>query len=265
MSSPYGFRERVRIVLALGWIDFALKYRGSVLGYLWSFIVPLAQFLILLFLFRPFLGEAIAHYPLYLFMGIIVWEHFVLTTTTCQSVLQEKWEIIQRVPVPRLLLELAVGWQHLLIFLTRLMIFFVFFLFLGGPLTVSILLLPLALLQMTLFALGVGMTLASYALKFRDIPHLWSVLLPLFFFLTPIFYAPESVPLRSADSFHVLLRAFVGAQPLSTILGTMREAFLGEFIPHVTSLLTSTLQLTIFFVLAAFLFRYRSRFFLEEY
>src|SRR3990167_9362705 len=107
----YTLRQMLRIVWIVGWSDFFLKYRGSVLGYVWSLLAPLAKFLVIYYVFRPFVRDTIPYYSLYLFLGIIVWEHFTVTTTHCMSVLHEKAAFVQKLPFPRILLIFIVGWR----------------------------------------------------------------------------------------------------------------------------------------------------------
>lgn len=265
------------MILALGWSDFSLKYRGSLLGYLWSFLGPLAQFLVIYHVFKPFVASALPHYPLYLFLGLILWEHFAMTTSGCMSVLFDKEGIIQKMAVPRFLLIGALGWQNLLIFLTRLLVFALLALLLGVSLPWSIAFVPLLLVQMTALALGVGMLFGSYVLRYRDLQHLWGIGLNVLFWLTPITYpytaaAPLLEDLRilvaGGFSWGAALSAFIRFQPLSLLLHESRRWLLyAEFlgVPSFLHVLGFTLVCLLVFVGGFCVFQCRSRFFVEEY
>ncbi|MBI5155800.1 ABC transporter permease [Candidatus Peregrinibacteria bacterium] len=279
MSAHFSFRHGARIVFALGWADFILKYRGSVLGYLWSFLGPLVQFIVILTVFRPFIGEAIPQYPLYLFLGLIMWEHFSLTTSACVSVLYDKMGMMQKVSFPRILLPLSVGWTHLIIFLTRFAIFFLFALMLGVQPEWSYILLFVILLNMTLFALGIGMGVSAYSVRFRDIPHLWGVALQILFWLTPILYPAfnagpvmhELVAMlsgRFSFTFASIFTTFIRFQPLSLILYDARRITLyadSSGVPSFIHIVFLTVMCSVFFLAGAILFVRRSRFFVQEY
>lgn len=265
MPSRYTRTQMARIVFAVGWADFSLKYRGSLLGYAWSLLGPLVQFVVILHVFRFVTGEGIPHYPLYLFLGIIVWEHFALSTAGCIAMLHEKMGMIEKVSFPRILLPLSVGWTHIVIFSTRFLIFVIFALLFGARPTVGYLLFPLVLLQMTLLALGCGMMLAAYALRYRDIGHLWSIALQILFWLTPVMYGhiPEA-------SFSPLaaISAFIRLQPLSLVLRDARQMFLylpDTGFPPAGHVLMVTAVSAAFFVFGALLFARRSRYFVQEY
>lgn len=273
------FQRAVHIVLALGWADFALKYRGSVLGYLWSFIVPLVKFLVILHIFRPFAAQ-IPQYPLYLFLGIILWEHFSLLTSACISLPQEKSLIIKKVAFPRALLVFGTGWMHAIILVTYVVIFFAFAYALAGRIPLSAFwYLPLLLVQSSLLALGIGMALGSYALRFRDIPHLWGVLLTILFWLTPIMYAfrPDAPVLSDAKamfsgsvtlSLWSFFDTFIRFQPLSILIHDARRAMLYPDtlgVPSMVHMLGFTVLCGCIFCVGYWIFQRRSPYFIQEY
>jgi ABC-type polysaccharide/polyol phosphate export permease len=265
--------------MVLGWEDFILKYRGSVLGYLWSLAGPIVRFLVILYVFGPLVHDTIPLYPLYLFLGIVIWEHFAVTTTGCMNMLFDKEGIIQRMPFPRILLIYAVGWTNLVIFISHLMIFFVFGLFMGLPLSWYLLELPLIMVQMSLIALGIGMGLAAYCLKYRDIAHMWNVGIQILFWLTPVMYryagriapwtALHEVFLRPGmKSLHLLVSSFVHTQPLAIIINNARSITLypaTSGTPTALHMIGLTLFCCIIFFIGKRLFDLRSPYFTQEY
>jgi ABC-type polysaccharide/polyol phosphate export permease len=267
----------VHVTLAMGWADFQLKYRGSVMGYLWSLAVPLVKFLVLLVIFQPILGGNIVMYPLYLFLGVIVWEHFALTTTACITSLLEKTSIIQKVAFPRFLLPIAAGWCTFLIFLSHVLLFFIFALIFRVEFHFAALLAPFLVLCMELLTLGIGMLLAAFALRFQDIRHLWEVTLQILFWLTPVLYAPEltgPVRFQATELFMALeqsplaiVRAFIHLQPLSLLMTDIRRVLLYTGVRSTPSL--EHLVFLFFISVSAFafgsvVFWKRSRYFAQE-
>ncbi len=268
-----------RIVWAVGWSDFVLKYRGSLLGYLWSLLAPLAKFLVIYYVFKPLVGGEIAQYPLYLFLGIIMWEHFTVTTTNCMTALQEKQAFFMKIPFPRLLIMYIVGWTNLIVFLTHFLIFIACMLLISEISWMPWIYIPVILLHMTLLALGVGMILASYCLRYRDILHLWGILSQVLFWLTPITYAYKlNAPITEQGdrlmnifhqpSLHTAFDLFVQFQPLSLLIYDMRRVTLyaGELsVPSVEHTMGLTFVLLVLFGTATSIYRRRSRYFIEEY
>lgn len=272
--------QRLRTVLALGWSDFVLKYRGSVLGYLWSLVAPLTKFLVILYVFQSVMGVRSPQYPLSLFLGIIIWEHFANTTNGCMAMLWDKAAIIQKLRFPRILLPLAVGWTNVIVFGTYAVIFVAFLPVFGGAASLGLLYAPVALLQMTLLALGVGMLLSAFALKYRDIGHLWDVGLQILFWLTPVAYPSPEPSTLAADAARLasgvargeaeaVVQFFIRFQPLSLVLTDARRMFLSY--PDAGNplspehVLAVTAACAAVFAAGAAVFRYRSRYFVQEY
>jgi len=271
--------QSLRVIVAVGWSDFVLKYRGSVLGYFWSLIGPVAKFLVILYALGPYVQRSIPFYSFYLFLGIIVWEHFVVTTTSCMSMLEEKASIIQKLVFPRLLLILMVGWTNLLVFLTHLFIFLCFTWVFGFAWSWPQWYILLLLLQMSLIALGVGMILCAYCLRYRDIHHLWAIATQIFFWLTPITYAysaerpiGESIVALLRDpgirSLHDFFDVIVQFQPISLLMNDMHRVLLYSTergIPSFVHALAFTGVCILIFAFGAWLYKRRAPYFIEEY
>lgn len=278
ISSQFTWKHSLRVVLAMGFSDFILKYRGSFLGFLWSFIIPLVKFIVIFHVFSPFIN-GIPSYHLYLFLGIILWEHFSLITSGCMSMLHEKASIIQKVVFPRILLILSVGWTHTLILLSYFIIFLCIALIMGTAPTWGFLYIPLLFLQATLLGLSIGMILSSYALKYRDLQHLWGVILQVFFWLTPIIYPYKpQAPLAEdfanlfSGSLHVsfwsFFDIFIRFQPLSILLHDARRSILYPDtlgIPTLFHAVGFSIVCLLFFAGAVVVFQRRSRYFVQEY
>lgn len=265
--------------MALGWADFVLKYRGSVLGYLWSFIVPFVKFLVILHIFRPFVSD-IPQYPLYLFLGLIIWEHFAMTTTACIQMPQDKSTIISKIAFPRVLLMFSVGWTHCIILCTYLMIFLTALVVLHAAIPLSLFwYMPLLLLQTSFVSLGVGMILGAYALRFRDIQHLWTVVLQILFWMTPIMYAYKPTSPLIVDASRLVqsnisvslwhfFDIFIRFQPLSILIHDARRALLYPEllgIPTLFHILLFSGLCVLLFCVGMIIFKKRSSYFMQEY
>ena len=273
-----GWRHTVRIVWDLGWSEFRLKYRGSVLGYFWSFAVPFVKFFVFLYVFKVLFAVDIPFYPLYLFLGIILWEYFTNVTTACLSVPLTYEHIIQKVAFPRFLLILTVGWTQAIVFLTHLVIFGVMSVFMGVAPSFSALYFFIVYIQLALLSLGIGAFLASYALRFRDFPHMWNIVLQILFWLTPITYMHKVDTSTTAEFLQILSHPrllfgwgsfafFTRMQPLSLIIFDARRVLLpiGVSVPSLIHAVILTLLCGGIFAAGFLVFRKRSRSFLQEY
>lgn len=176
--------------------DFKLKYQGSVLGYLWSLVKPLMLFTVLYFVFtRVFrVGDAIPYYPVYLLLGIVLWNFFVETTVSCLYAIVGKGDLIRKVYFPRAALIISNSATAFMTFLGNLVVVGVFMAVNQVPLTWKVALVPLVFVELYVLVLGVSLLLSALYVRFRDIAHIWEVFLQAFFYATPILYAPDLVP-----------------------------------------------------------------------
>lgn len=170
--------------------DFKLRYQGSVLGYAWSLLRPLMLFLILYVVFVKFLklGGDIPHYPIYLLLGIVLWSFFAEMTSLSLGSIVGRGDLIRKIRIPRWIIVLSSSVTALINLGLNLIVVGVFLVLNHVDITRSIILLPLFLVQLYLFSLGVSLILATAFVKYRDVTHIWEVALQGLFYLTPILY-----------------------------------------------------------------------------
>jgi len=170
--------------------DFKLRYQGSVLGYAWTLLRPLFLFAILYVVFtRVFtLGKDIPHYPVYLLLGIVVWNFFAEMTAQSLGSIVDRSDLIRKIRIPRWVVVLSASLSALISFLLNLIIVAVFILLNHVDLLKTMAWLPLILVEVYVLALGVSLFLSAAFVKFRDIRYIWEVIMQGAFYLTPIIY-----------------------------------------------------------------------------
>jgi ABC-2 type transport system permease protein len=170
--------------------DFKLRYQGSILGYAWSLLRPLMLFLIMYLVFVRFLrfGADVPHFPIYLLLGIVLWSFFAEMTSQSLSSIVGRGDLIRKIRIPRWIIVLSSSLSALINFGLNLIVVAVFMIANGVDIMHTIIWLPLILLQIYLFSLGVSLFLAAAFVKYRDISHIWEVVTQGLFYLTPIIY-----------------------------------------------------------------------------
>ena len=176
--------------------DFQAKYRGSLLGILWSLINPLALMGVYLILATLLWKNDIPHYPLYLLAGLTCWLFFATSVQVAARSLLDSAELIRKVRFPRQLVAFSVVATQLVTFAVMLAILIVLSLVLvpAGRSTVW-LALPLAALFVGLVA-GLSLLVACANVLFRDVEHILAAVLLPWFFLTPILWSFTTVGTR---------------------------------------------------------------------
>ncbi len=170
--------------------EFKLRYQGSVLGYLWSLLKPLFLFAVLYVVFVHFLrfGSDVEHFPVYLLLGIVMWTFFTEATGQGMQAIVARGDLIRKINFPKYIIVISGTISALINLLFNLVVVFIFMLINDVDIKASIILLPLNIAELYIFALAVAFFLGAAYVKFRDIGHIWEVLLQAAFYATPILY-----------------------------------------------------------------------------
>lgn len=209
-------RQTLTLTGILAKSEFKLRYAGSALGFFWSVAKPLALFGILYFAFNFVLkfGDGVDRYPLQLLLAIVLWTFFAEATLASTSVLVAKADLIRKIAFPRIVLPLSVSGTAALAMLFNLSAVLVICVIGGVTPTWSWLLLPLLLVELGVFTIGMALLLAALFVRFRDIGQVWDLGLQLLFYATPIIYPLSLVPEE--------LRNVVMCNPLAQIIQNAR-------------------------------------------
>lgn len=187
----YFFSKKNRALLAeLVRADFKLRYQGSVLGYTWSLLRPLLIFAILYMVFVKFLriGSSLPNFPVYLLLGIVIWNFFQEMTDKGLGSIVLHGELIRKIRIPRWIIILSSSIGALINLFLNLIVVAVFLFIANVDLLKTSLWLPLIFLEIYIFALGISLFLSAAYVKYRDVNYIWEVVMQAGFFLTPILY-----------------------------------------------------------------------------
>ena len=187
--------QRDRFILrSLVGKDFKIKYRRSVLGVLWSVLNPLLMMVVLTVVFSTLFRFNVEYYPVYLILGQTLFTFMSDATSTAMGSILESAPLIKKIRINKWIFPLEKVTFALVNFgFSFLAVIAVMLYFRIAP-TINVLFFPLLIVLVYLFSLGLGLLLAALAVFFRDIVHLWSVLLTAWTYATPLFYPVEILP-----------------------------------------------------------------------
>ena len=174
--------------------DIKLRYRGSLLGIAWTLLNPLAELLVLLFVFGTVFRVDIPNFGAYLFTGLLVYGWFQNSLNLATGAIVGNRELVRRPGVPSVILPIVTVASNLVHFVLSLPILFGLLILSGVHITSAVLALPLLIAIEFVFIAGLSYPVATIHVWFRDTQHVLRVALQLLFYLTPIFYKAESVP-----------------------------------------------------------------------
>jgi len=209
--------------------DFKLRYQGSVLGYAWSLLRPLLIFVILYVVFVKFipLGKDVPHYPIYLFLGIVIWNFFNEMTVQSLGSIVGRGDLIRKIRIPRWIIVLSSSLSALINLGLNLVVVAIFMVVNQVDLMSTIIWLPAVLIEVYLFALGISLFLSAAFVKFRDIGYIWEVVMQAGFYLTPILY-----PLTQIHN--VTFQKILLINPMAQAIQDARYAVVTHKIPTIS-------------------------------
>jgi ABC-type polysaccharide/polyol phosphate export permease len=186
------YTRKIRRILGLSLVlakaEFKLRNEGSYLGILWYLLNPILTFGLLLLIFNDRLGGDIKYYPLYLMLGIIMFNFFQSTTIeSTKSIINEHHYLIKSMDFPREALILSIVFKNLFSHFFEIILFFVLILFFKINLFYGLYYLPILVL-FSIFVYGFSLLLSSLSVYFVDLDNIWNFAVRIVWFGTPIFY-----------------------------------------------------------------------------
>jgi ABC-type polysaccharide/polyol phosphate export permease len=200
--------------------ELKARYRGSVLGFFWSFVNPLLLLLVYSFVFTVVLPgahpTALEPFALFMFCGILPWTWFSSSLLESTTVLITSGNLIRKVLFPAEVLPIVTVLAGAVHFCLGLPILAAFLVYYRVPVTFTDLLwFPLIVLIQLVLTVGLALLLSALTVHFRDVRDLLSNLLTLWFFGTPIIYALEQVPPR--------VRQILNLNPMTHLVASYQD------------------------------------------
>ncbi|MCI0574298.1 MAG: ABC transporter permease [Myxococcaceae bacterium] len=187
------------LLLSLVQRELTARYRGSVLGFLWTFLNPTLLMLVYALVFSVYMRQDLRN-PLYFqFVGLLPWIWFSTSVGGCATAISDRRDLLTKVRFPAQVLPASVVTTNLLNYLFSLPLMVVLGALHGMWPTWHILLLPAVAATQLLLTLGLGYVVAALNVTFRDLQHIIGNLLTLGFFVTPVLYPIATVPERFRD------------------------------------------------------------------
>jgi len=237
--------------------DFEQRFVGSTAGWLWGLVHPLVLLASWTFVFQVCLkttlppNEVTRNYSLFLFCGFLPWLLFAETVTRSASSLLENSNLITKTVFPAEIVPVSIFLSSLVSHLMALALVIAVVGFYNGHFSLWMFSLPVYMLLVGLFAVGVGWIVSSLQVYLRDTAQVLSVVLTFWFWLTPIFITEEMVPAQ----FRFLLRA----NPLAFVVRAYRDRLLSYRTPNLQEFAIVTAYAVTAFVVGGLFFRHLKR------
>lgn len=220
MRELFRFREFLRLVILH---SVAKRYKRSVLGVVWTLLNPLATMAVLTLVFSTAFGSSLQRYPVYLLSGIIFWQFFSQTTVQATHSLVWGSSLLKRIYVPRSVFVVAAAGGGLVNLIVSVMMLIVIMAILRQPFYATWWFLPIAVLLLAMFTLGVGLFVSALAVQFTDVVDMYQMAIQILFWFTPIMYPKIVLPAEYAW--------MVNLNPLYHLLELFRAPLYNGWLP----------------------------------
>lgn len=254
LKELYAYRQ---MIVSLVRKDLRGRYKGSVLGFLWTFINPLFQLVVYTFVFSFILKSGIEKYYLYLFVALIPWIFFSASITGGAACIAAQKDLIKKIYFPRQVIPISYVTSCFVNMLLCFLVIFAVVLVSGtGFNPLALLCLPVIMLVEYLLALGMGLLASAVTVYFRDLEHILGIVSMAWMYLTPIMYDKSIIPEKFLPLFNL--------NPMTHIIDCYRDVLYYKTIPDLTSLLSSLGLGVLFLVVGWAVFEKLQKHFAEE-
>lgn len=226
----YRFRDLLYYLVVR---ELKARYKGSLLGFLWTLVNPLLMMLVFTAVFTVITpNNTVPQYPVFLLCGLLPWNFFNAGVMTSIGSVVGNANLVKKVYFPREVLPIASVLAQLVNFLLALIVLFALLFIFRADISSRLYLLPLVILIQTCFIAGIALFLSGVNVYYRDTMMIMDVVILAWFFLTPIFYPLNILP-QSYEAFGVTLnihRLMYILNPMASIINAYRDLlYLGTY------------------------------------
>ena len=236
--------------------DLRSRYRGSFLGFLWTFVNPLMQLIIYSIVFPFLLKMQEENYSMFVFVGLLPWIYFTSSLQISTTCIVGNGNLVKKIYFPRMILPIGVSTTGIMNYIFGLIIVFPALIITGVKITPYVLFLPIVMLVNYLFTTGFCLALSALYVFFRDLEHIVGIVTMAWFYLTPVVYNLKIFP-EYAQRLLLL-------NPMTQFVNAYRNVLMYGKLPSFTGFSCLTLLSVVVFFLGALIFSRLQRTFAEE-
>lgn len=250
----YAYRE---MIFSLVRRDLNGRYKGSILGFFWTFLNPLLQLCVYTIVFSMILKNDVEDYYLHLFVALVPWLFFSVSVSGGASCIRSQQDMVKKIYFPREVLPISFVTSQFVNMLLSLVVVLVVVLFSGRGLNLAaILYLPVIMVVQYMLCLGSALIISSATVYIRDLEYLSGIITMAWQFLTPVMYSIDIVPERLMSLFML--------NPMTPVVVAYRDILYFGIAPKMETLAHASLVGIGLMVIGFFVFGRLKRRFAEE-
>lgn len=254
VAEIYAYREMISSLVRR---ELRGRYKGSVLGFLWTFLNPLLQLLVYTLVFSVIMNTGIENYYLFLFVALVPWIFFSNAIVTGSTCILANSDMVKKIYFPREVMPIAnvtSGFVNMI--LCFLVVFAVLIVTGFGINPIALLFLPIIMIVEYILTLGFVLIFAALTVYIRDLSYILSILIMAWQFLTPVMYARDTVPKAVQPVFEL--------NPVTSIIEAYRTILYYKEVPRIADLGTAVIVGVVFLLVGFLTFGKLQKGFAEE-
>ncbi len=229
LKELFEYRE---MIVGLVKKDLRGRYKGSVLGFLWTFINPLLQLLVYTMVFSVIMKNGIDKYYIFLFVALVPWMFFSACVTGGSTSVLDAGNMVKKIYFPREVLPISYVTSAFVNMILCFLVVFAVLIFTGYGISIkAILFLPIIMIVEYILALGIALIASALTVYFRDLAYILGIITMAWQYLTPVLYSVDMVPEE--------LKFICNLNPMTSIIVAYRDILYYKEIPQLSTLLVA--------------------------
>lgn len=254
LKEIYNYRE---MIISLVRRDLRGRYKGSVLGFMWTFLNPLFQLIVYTIVFSVIMKNGIDKFYLFLFVALVPWMFFSTSVSNGSKCIISQQDMVKKIYFPREVLPISfVLSQFFNMLFSFIVIFFVIIISGVGFSFKALCFLPLIMIIEFLLALGIAFLVSSVTVYFKDLEYILTIITMAWMYMTPIVYSQDMVPERFKSLYYL--------NPMTSIIIAYRDILYYKKIPDLNTLVLAVIMGVIVMIIGTATFIKLKRHFVEE-
>lgn len=250
----FDYREMIKTSLHK---ELRGKYKGSFLGFLWTFLNPLLQLIVYTVVFSYIMKIDIENYYIYLFVALVPWLFFSTSIQGGATSILAQANLIKKIYFPRIIIPISyVLAAFVNMLLTFVVVFAILFVNGMGINFAAVVYLPIVMLAELLLAMGIAVIASAVTVYIRDLEYIFGIIVMVWMYWTPVFFTVDMIPEK--------IRAIYYLNPMIYIIDAYRDIFYYQQIPDAMSLLKIVLLGCGSLIIGFWIFIKLQRHFVEE-
>ena len=260
LKEMYEYRE---MIFSLVKKDLRGRYKGSMLGFMWTFINPLLQLLVFTLVFSIIMRANYEQYYLFLFVALVPWMFFGSSVQDGSTCIMRESNMVKKIYFPREVIPISTVTSAFVNMILTFLVVFAVVIVAGRSINpLALLCLPVVMIVEYILCLGIALIVSSITVYLRDLQYILGIFVLALQYMTPVMYGVDMVERSGAGKWLILI---FNLNPMTPIIKIYRQIIYYGEVPELSSLLIAVVVGVVFIVVGEILFKKLQKGFAEEF